>query len=139
MQGILNASAKLIHGGARSDHVTPLLRDKLHWLRFQQRIAYKLCLTVYKALHSRSPSYIKELVVRAPRSNATARLRSAARPDAQVTLTCPRVRRNYGECGFSFAGPTSWNKLSANTRLAPTLEMFKTLLKTELFQESYTG
>ena len=27
---ILNASALLIHGGTRSDHVTPLLRDKLH-------------------------------------------------------------------------------------------------------------
>ena len=72
--------------GSRSDHVTPLLRDKLHWLRFQQRITYKLCLTVYKALHTRSPSYIKELVVHAPSCAATARLRSAARPEAQVTL-----------------------------------------------------
>ena len=95
LQGILNASAKLIHGGTPSDHVTPLLRDRLHWLRFRQRITYKLCLTVYKALHTRSPSYIRELVVHAPRSAATARLnRSAARPDAQVTLACPRVRRN---------------------------------------------
>ena len=86
---------------------------------------YKLCLTVYKALHTRSPSYIKELVVLAPCSAATARLRTAARPDAQVTLACPRVRRNYGECGFSFAGPATWNKLSDSTRLAPTLELFR--------------
>ena len=139
LQGILNASAKLIHGGSRSDHVTSLLRDKLHWLRFQQRITYKLCLAVYKALHTQSPSYIKQLVVHAPSSAATARLRSAARPEAQVTLGCPRVRRNYGECGFSFAGPASWNKLSASTRLAPTLELFKSMLKTELFKESYPG
>ena len=54
MQRILNASARLIFGGSRTDHVTPLLRDKLHWLRFQQRITYKLCLTVYKALHAKS-------------------------------------------------------------------------------------
>ena len=74
LQGILNASAKLIHGGSRSDHVTPLLRDKLHWLRFQQRIIYKLCLTVHKGLHTRSPAYIKELVVHAPSNTATARL-----------------------------------------------------------------
>ena len=32
------------------DHVTPLLRDKLHWLKFCQRIQYKLCLMVYKLL-----------------------------------------------------------------------------------------
>ena len=140
LQAVLNASAKLIHGGTRSNHVTPLLRDKLHWLRFQQRITYryKLYLTVYKALHTRSPSYIKELVVHAPRSAATARLRSAARPDAQVTLACPRVRRNYGECSFSFAGPATWNQLSASTRLAPTLELFKSMLKTELFKQSYS-
>ena len=94
---------------------------------------------VHKALHMRSPSYIKELVLHAPSSAATARLRSAARPEAQVTLVCPRVRRNYGECGFSFAGSASWNKLSASTRLAPTLELFKSMLKTELFKESYPG
>ena len=94
---------------------------------------------MYKALHMRSPSYIKELVVHAPSSAAMARLRSAARPEAQVTLVCPRVRRNYGECGFFFAGLASLNKLSASTRLAPTLELFKSMLKTELFKESYPG
>src|SRR6202142_75226 len=134
LQGVLNASARLIHGGTRSDRITPLLRDKLHWLRFQQRITYKLCLTVYNALHTRSPSYIRELVVPASRSAATARLRSAARPDAHVTLACPRVRRNYGECSFAFAGPASWNKLSASTRLAPTLDLFKSRLRLNCLQ-----
>ena len=97
-----------------------------------------LCLSVYKALQTHTPFYINELVVLAPRSAATARLRSAARPDAQVTLACPRVRRNYGECGFSFAGLATWNQLSASTRLAPTLELFKSMLKTELFKQSYS-
>ena len=27
-------------------HVTPLLRDKLHWLRARERITFKLCLLV---------------------------------------------------------------------------------------------
>src|SRR4030088_1223461 len=44
MQSILNASARLLYGGTRREHVTPLLRDRLHWLKFQQRITYKLCL-----------------------------------------------------------------------------------------------
>ena len=51
LQSILNASARLLYGGSRYSHVTPLLRDKLHWLHFRQRISYKLCLTVYKALN----------------------------------------------------------------------------------------
>ena len=77
------------------------------------------------------------------RQVATARLRSAARPEDQVTLVptpqYPRVRLNYGECGFSFVGLTSWNKLSACTRLAPTLEILGSMLKAELFKESYPG
>ena len=42
LQQILNASDRLIYGGTKRDHITPLLRDKLHWLRFRQRITYKL-------------------------------------------------------------------------------------------------
>ena len=136
LQRIINASAKLICGGARTDHVTPLLRDKLHWLRFRQRITYKLCLTVYKALHQRSPVYIRFLVVPVQRNAATARLRSAG-PNSQGLLVVPRVRRNYGERGFAYAGPAAWNSLTLETRLAPTIESFKTKLKTELFLLSY--
>ena len=135
LQQILNASARLIYGGTKRDHITPLLRDKLHWLRFRQRIAYKLCLIAYKAQRERSPAYIRELIVPAPRSAARARLRSA-RTDIQL-LACPRVRNNYGERGFSFAGPSAWNSLSLATRLSPTLESFKAALKTELFAASY--
>ena len=127
---ILNASARLIFGGTRTAHITPLLRDRLHWLRFQQRISNKLCLTVYKAFHSKSPAYIKELLTRVSRNAAMARLRSAHKPDAHVMLACPRVRRNYGECGFSFAGPAAWNALSLETRSATSLEQFKSKLKT---------
>jgi len=33
LQCVLNCAARVIFGGDRRDHVTPLLRDKLHWLR----------------------------------------------------------------------------------------------------------
>jgi hypothetical protein len=137
LQGILNASARLIFGASRSAHITPLLRERLHWLRFQQRITYKLCLTVYKALHCKSPAYIRALLTPVTRNAATARLRSANRPEAHATLACPRVRRDYGERGLSVAGPSAWNTLSMDTRSAPTLETFKCKLKTELFLRSY--
>ena len=137
LQRILNASAKVIYGGSRCDRVTPLLRDKLHWLHFEQRITYKLCLIVYKALHLRSPAYIRELIVPVIRNAATARLRSATSDAQAITVTRPQVRRNYGECGFSYAGPSAWNSLSLSTRQATTLNSFKSRLKTELFVKSY--
>ena len=39
------------------DHVTPALRE-LHWLPVVQRIEYKLCLLVHKALIGQAPDYI---------------------------------------------------------------------------------
>ena len=82
---------RLIYGWTKQDHITPLLRDKLHWLRFWQRIAYKLCLAAYKAMRER---YIRELIIPASRTAARARLRSA-RTDSHLGLpaSAPQLRR----------------------------------------------
>ena len=55
LQRVLNAAAKVIYGGRNLDHVTLLLRDKLHCLKIPERITYKLCLLTYKALHELAP------------------------------------------------------------------------------------
>src|SRR6218665_1471726 len=44
LQSVLNATAMLICNRRKYDHVTPLLRDVLHWLPVPFRIEYKLCL-----------------------------------------------------------------------------------------------
>jgi len=137
LQKILNASARLIFGDLHIDHVTLLLRDKLHWLRCMQRITYKLFLIIYKALHQRSPTYIRALVVHVSLNAATARLRSPGLR-TQAMIVCPRVHHKYVERGFGYAGPSAWNSLSPDTRLTPSLEMFKTKLKTNLFVKSYS-
>ena len=49
LQCILNCAARVIYRGRHGDHVTPLLRDNLHWLRIRERMTLKLCLVVYKA------------------------------------------------------------------------------------------
>ena len=33
IQSVLNYAARLVYGRRKYDHVTPLLRDNLHWLR----------------------------------------------------------------------------------------------------------
>src|SRR6218665_3894651 len=42
LQSVLNAAARLICNRRKYDHVTPLLRDVLHWLPVPFRIEYKL-------------------------------------------------------------------------------------------------
>src|SRR6218665_3533621 len=58
LQSVLNAAARLICNRRKYDHVTPLLRDVLHWLPVPFRIEYKLCLLVFQSLHGAAPEYL---------------------------------------------------------------------------------
>ena len=46
LQSALHAAARLITGIRRCEHITPTLRDTLHWLPISQRITFKIALTV---------------------------------------------------------------------------------------------
>jgi len=129
----LQRAARVIFGGNRRDHVTPLLRDKLHWLRAKERITFKLCLLVYKAINGLAPSYLQDLCVPVTAVYTRSALRSAARGD----LVVPRTRRRLGNRAFCVAGPTAWNGLPPDIRTASSLITFKNLFKTHLFIQSY--
>jgi len=101
--------------------LTPLLRDNLHWLRVRERITFKLCLLVYKAMNGLAPSYIKELCVPVTTVATRSALRSAARGD----LLVPRTRRQLGNLAFSVDGPIAWNSLPLDIRTASTTSTFK--------------
>ena len=137
MQRVLNSAARLLLNEKRSQHnLRPLVRDNLHWLRVPQRIDYKVCLTVYKALHGLAPSYLTDLCVPAACSSNRDSLRTAG---IKGELIVPRHKlETYGPRSFCIAGPTTWNNLPATIR-DPNLSLgeFQTLLKTHLFRESY--
>ena len=54
-QSVLNAAARLIVRKRKFDHITPTLRDDLHWLPVDKRIEFKLCLLVFKCQHQMAP------------------------------------------------------------------------------------
>ena len=135
---IIHANSRSIncnHNCGRWDHVMPLLRDNLHWLRVRERILFKLCLMVYRALSGLAPSYITELCVPV----ASIRPRSSLRSAAHGTLFVPRTRLEFGKRAskFAVAAPAAWNSLPDDVRSVPTLDKFKQCLKTHLFIQSY--
>jgi len=130
---VLNCTALVIFRGDRRDHMTPLLRDKLHWLRAKERITFKLCLLVYKAINGLASSYLQDLCLPVTTVCTRSALRSATRGD----LVVPRTRWRLGNRAFCVAGPTAWNSLPPDIRTASSLITFKNLLKTHLFIRSY--
>lgn len=109
----------------RRDHIQPFLR-KLHWLPVEKRIQFKICVFTYKCLHNLAPSYLQELIEPYKPSR---HLRSS---DANL-LSVPILRTCSGRRSFSFSAPSLWNSLPYNIKLAPTLALFCSLLKTFLF------
>ena len=58
---VMNIDARLIFKQPRDSGVTELLR-KLHWLKIEDRIHFKvLCLT-WQSLHKSGPSYLSDLI-----------------------------------------------------------------------------
>lgn len=111
-------------------HMTPILQQ-LHWLPVRQRVAYKLCLQVYKCLHDTGPSYLKELLHLYTRDQ---RLRQASHHQ----LVPRHPRRSVGRAGFSVSAPTSWNMLPSDLRQADTVAGFQRNLKTFLWHMAYS-
>jgi len=111
------------------DHVTPLLQAR-HWLPIEQRITFKLSVTMYKSVNGIAPSYLQEYVIYLPSSIYSLRLRSADTGQLYV----PRTRTILGERTFAVAGPRAWNSLPVMVQSAPSLSTFKSYLKTFLFR-----
>lgn len=135
LQKVQNAAARLLVGSCyRQCGLQHILHDQLHWLRITDRIQFKLCLLVYKALHGQAPEYLSELCVPVAKDEHRSRLRSAHHGD----LIVPRVRlTRYGQRSFAYAAPCAWNSLPVHLKdCSLTLDAFKRGLKTH-FLSSY--
>jgi len=133
IQSVLNAAAPIVYGGKRSDHITPVLHDRLHWLWVPERIRFKLCVMVIKALHHLAPEYIMNCCV--PVSNTAHR--ADLRSPSHHLMDIPRTRTKFGERSFAIAGPAAWNALPVSVRAASSVDLFKWTFKSHLFLLSF--
>jgi Reverse transcriptase (RNA-dependent DNA polymerase) len=133
LQSVLNAAARLIFFKRKFDHVTPLLLE-LHWLRYPERIDFKLGVLAYKCLHGLAPPYLTNDLRRVADIEGRRQLRSASRAELDI----PRVhRQTIGGRAFNVAAARVWNSLPASVTSSPTLAAFKQRLKTELYSRCY--
>ena len=87
MQSVLNAPARLIDDVYQFDQISVIMCDKLYWLRADERIDFKLCLLVYKAVHGLALDYITEMCLPVGTVEARQRLRSSTAGDLLVPHT----------------------------------------------------
>uniref|UniRef100_A0A3B3QY49 Reverse transcriptase domain-containing protein n=1 Tax=Paramormyrops kingsleyae TaxID=1676925 RepID=A0A3B3QY49_9TELE len=132
LQLVQNAAAHLLTRTRRREHITPVLAA-LHWLPVHYRIHFKILLFVFKALHGLAPSYISGLLKVHTPSRA---LRSAD----QLRLLIPPSRlKSRGDRAFAVMAPKLWNELPLHIRLAPSLAVFKSHLKTHFYALAFNA
>jgi hypothetical protein len=133
LQLVHNMAARVVTMTGKYEHITPVLAD-LHWLPIRQRIEYKVILLTFKALNDLAPSYISELIHMFQPINEN--MRSANK----LLLDVPRSRLvTCGDRCFQVAAPTLWNKLPQELRNITNLDIFKSQLKTHLYEQAFSG
>ena len=135
LQVVQNAAARLFGGVSKYAHITPIMRDSLHWLPISQRIEYKIATLTYKSLHQMAPVYLSQMCRPVSQSIFLARNRSATNGDL-IPANWRTV--HYGQRGFYYASPKVWNNLPAYIRLQDSILSFRKELKTYLFRTAYS-
>ena len=123
-------SCQVICNIRKHDNISLVMKN-LHWLRIPERIAYKPCLLVYKCQNNLAPWYVSDLLQPRPSNRLLRSLQSD-------NIYAAYFRNSQCQLSsFSSAGPRAWNALPASIKTAQSLDTFKTLLKTYLFNISY--
>lgn len=126
---VQNAAARLLTGAKKQNHIKPILRS-LHWLPVHYRVEFKLLLFVYKSLNGLAPPYLSALLTEHHPSRS---LRSSN----QRLVSIPKSKlKCRGDRAFSVVAP-KWNDLPISIRVASSLFVFKSKLKTFLFDKAF--
>ena len=135
LQICLNAAARLVTGVGKYSHITPVMRDTLHWLPIEQRITFKIATLAFDCVRKTCPAYFSGICSPLTGIGGRSHLRSAQRGDVMV----PRSRTAaLGPRSFRVAAPAIWNSLPPYLHLSTiSRRQFRAGLKTHLFKEAY--
>ncbi len=129
LQKIQNVAARIVTGCPKRQHIKPVLKE-LHWLPVKSRINYKILLLTFKALHGLAPQYLRDLITPYVPTRCL-------QSENQHLLSVPHIHSKTGERTFAWAGPHLWNSLPHDLREISDVNIFKSHLKTYLFQKAF--
>ena len=118
LQYVQNSASRLIYGSTAL--TTEERIRKCHWLKINERVTYKIDLTVHKCLYGNAPKCLSELLS----------YTSSERTRKLIEYKC---NGRFGNRAFIRMGPKMWNVLPKQIRTEENVDVFKKKLKTYLF------
>ena len=79
---------------------------------------------LYKYLNSLSPPYFKDHFVR-----CESHLRGLRNSKIDLALAVPMFRIIKGQKSFTYCGASTWNSIDSDTKMAPSINAFRSKLK----------
>jgi len=133
LQSVINT--RPIFSSSEFQHITPLLRQ-LHWLKAPEWIAFKQAVLVYKCLHGSVLPYLTDEL--STLSGCRCRGSSATLFQFLLIIDCQPHPTSYcGDRAFPVTSARVWNSLPDPVTSAPSVAVFRSRLKTHLFNISY--
>ena len=124
LQKVQNAAARLVMRKKKRCSISSTI-EKLHWLRVESRILFKMILLVFKAVNGQCSSNLK---IQYKYYNC--------RPGDYLLLEPKKVNTKYGRRTFEYGGTRLWNALPLSMRTLNSVDEFKKQLKTLLFRDT---
>ena len=118
LQKLQNRAARIVTGSSFDTPGQPLIK-RLGWKTIDELIASESNIMVFKSLHELAPQYMCNLFTK------TSQLTSRNLRNTATDLRLPKKNSKNGQKCFSFRGAKSWNGLSAESKLASSLNSFK--------------
>ena len=130
LQLVQNKLARVVCKAPYPSSASCLLR-KLHWLLISERIDYKIASITYRARLYKQPKYIHELLTnyQPVRSLRSSNCNLLVVPSHVKTVTASRA--------FCVAAPKLWNSLPPGVTSAESFYVFKSRLKSHLFNIAF--
>ena len=130
LQKVQNTAARLTIRSKKLVHISPILKS-LHWLPVEYRLQYKILLHTYRCLNETAPIYLQELIHQYyPRRSL--------RSQFSRLINVPKVQGStYGSRTFQSSSSSLWNALPLDLKISPSLDDFKSNLKTLLFNRAF--
>ena len=141
LQKVLNSCVRYIFNlKGHQDDYTEYFREA-HILPIEQRLEFKASLLAYKIVRGTAPKYLSELVPRDGEFGTGRSTRATADPDffrlRYPKLSSINANSKLRRRRISVYLPDVWNKLPLELRSTHPIELFKTRLKTRLYEEVF--
>ena len=128
---------RIINRSSKFASICPKLKE-LHWLPVEFRIQFKICLLIYKTIHSGYPKYLLQYLTPYV-SQARTRRSSPNKHFLNAPFFVHGVHKSFSHLKLSFVhyAPRLWNDLPLCVRTAPSIGTFRQRLKSHLFALAY--